>query len=60
MFHVYESVWVELSRIQQNFEPMQRQVEAWRQAQITDAAVAELEGCHSFKTGTARQAAYVT
>ena len=33
--------WATLSvcvdRIQRNFEPMQRQVESWRQTQITDA-----------------------
>ena len=36
-FNLIDTLAVGVDRIQRNFEPMQRQVEAWRQAQITDA-----------------------
>ena len=32
-----DTLSVGVDRIQRNFEPMQRQVESWRQTQITDA-----------------------
>jgi hypothetical protein len=35
-FSLTDALSVGLDRIQSNFEPMQRQVEHWRQAQITD------------------------
>jgi hypothetical protein len=35
-FNLIDTVSVAVDRIQRNFEPMQRQVESWRQAQITD------------------------
>jgi hypothetical protein len=36
-FNPIDTLAVGVDRIQRNFEPMQRQVEHWRQAQITDA-----------------------
>jgi hypothetical protein len=36
-FNLVDTLSVGVDRIQRNFEPMQRQVESWRQAQITDA-----------------------
>jgi Domain of unknown function (DUF932) len=35
-FNLVDTLSVGVDRIQRNFEPMQRQVEHWRQAQITD------------------------
>jgi len=35
-FNLIDTLAVGVDRIQRNFEPMQRQVEYWRQAQITD------------------------
>jgi hypothetical protein len=35
-FNLIDTLAVGVDRIQRNFEPMQRQVELWRQAQITD------------------------
>jgi hypothetical protein len=35
-FNLIDTLAVGVDRIQRNFEPMQRQVEQWRQAQITD------------------------
>jgi hypothetical protein len=35
-FSLTDALSVGLDRIQRNFEPMQRQVEIWRQAQISD------------------------
>jgi len=35
-FNLVDILSVGVDRIQRNFEPMQRQVERWRQAQITD------------------------
>jgi hypothetical protein len=35
-FNLVDTLSVGVDRIQRNFEPMQRQVESWRQAQITD------------------------
>jgi hypothetical protein len=35
-FSLTDALSVGLDRIQRNFEPMQRQVEIWRQTQITD------------------------
>jgi hypothetical protein len=35
-FNLIDTLSVGVDRIQRNFEPMQRQVEGWRQAQITD------------------------
>lgn len=36
-FNLIDTLSVGVARIQRNFEPMQRQVESWRQTQITDA-----------------------
>ena len=36
-FNLVDTLSVGVDRIQRNFEPMQRQVESWRQTQITDA-----------------------
>jgi hypothetical protein len=36
-FNLVDTLSVGVDRIQRNFEPVQRQVESWRQAQITDA-----------------------
>jgi hypothetical protein len=36
-FNLVDTLSVGVDRIQRNFEPMQRQVECWRQTQITDA-----------------------
>ena len=36
-FNRVDTLSVGVDRIQRNFEPMQRQVESWRQTQITDA-----------------------
>jgi hypothetical protein len=36
-FNLIDTLSVDVDRIQRNVEPMQRQVEQWRQAQITDA-----------------------
>ncbi len=36
-FDLLDTLSVGVDRIQRNFEPMQRQVESWRQTQITDA-----------------------
>ena len=36
-FNLIDTLSVGVDRIQRNFEPMQRQVESWRQMQITDA-----------------------
>jgi hypothetical protein len=36
-FKLVDTLSVGVDRIQRNFEPMQRQVESWRQTQITDA-----------------------
>jgi len=36
-FNLVDTLSVGVDRIQRNFEPMQRQVEGWRQTQITDA-----------------------
>jgi hypothetical protein len=35
-FNLIDTLAVGVDRIQRNFEPMQRQVEYWRQTQITD------------------------
>ena len=35
-FNLIDTLAVGVDRIQRNFEPMQRQVESWRQTQITD------------------------
>ena len=35
-FNLIDTLWVGVDRIQRNFEPMQRQVESWRQTQITN------------------------
>jgi hypothetical protein len=35
-FNLVDTLSVGVDRIQRNFEPMQRQVESWRQTQITD------------------------
>jgi hypothetical protein len=35
-FNLIDTLAVGVDRIQRNFEPMQRQVETWRKAQITD------------------------
>jgi hypothetical protein len=35
-FNLIDTLSVGVDRIQRNFEPMQRQVESWRQTQITD------------------------
>ena len=37
--NLIDTLSVGVDRIQRNFEPMQPQVEHWRQAQITDAQV---------------------
>ena len=36
-FNLVDTLSVGVDSIQRNFEPMQRQVESWRQTQITDA-----------------------
>jgi hypothetical protein len=36
-FNLVDTLSVGADRIQRNFEPMQRQVESWRQTQISDA-----------------------
>jgi hypothetical protein len=36
-FNLIDTLSVGVDRIQRNFEPMQRQVESWRQMQISDA-----------------------
>ena len=36
-FNLVDTLSVGVDRIERNFEPMQRQVETWRQTQITDA-----------------------
>ena len=36
-FNLVDTLSVGVDRIQRNFEPMQRQVESWRQTQNTDA-----------------------
>jgi hypothetical protein len=36
-FNLVDTLSVGVDRIQRNFEPMQRQVESWRQTQISDA-----------------------
>jgi hypothetical protein len=36
-FNLIDTLAVGVDRIQRNFEPMQRQIELWRQTQITDA-----------------------
>jgi hypothetical protein len=36
-FNLIDTLSVGVDRIQRNFEPMQRQVESWRQTQISDA-----------------------
>jgi hypothetical protein len=36
-FNLVDTLSVGVDRIQRNFEPMQRQLESWRQTQITDA-----------------------
>ena len=36
-FNLIDTLSVGVDRIHRNFEPMQRQVESWRQTQITDA-----------------------
>jgi hypothetical protein len=36
-FNLVDTLSVGVDRIQRNFEPMQQQVESWRQTQITDA-----------------------
>jgi len=36
-FNLVDTLSVGVDRIQRNFEPMQWQVESWRQTQITDA-----------------------
>jgi hypothetical protein len=36
-FNLVDTLSVGVDRIQRDFEPMQRQVESWRQTQITDA-----------------------
>ena len=36
-FNLVDTLSVGVDRIQRNFEPMQRQVECWRQTQISDA-----------------------
>ena len=36
-FNLADTLSVGVDRIQRDFEPMQRQVESWRQTQITDA-----------------------
>jgi len=36
-FNLVDTLSVGVDRVQQNFEPMQRQVESWQQTQITDA-----------------------
>jgi hypothetical protein len=35
-FNLIDTLSVGVDRFQRNFEPMQRQVESWRQTQITD------------------------
>src|SRR5882762_4008835 len=35
-FNLVDTLSVGVDRIQRNFEPMQRQVEQWRQTQLTD------------------------
>ena len=35
-FNLIDTLSVGVDRIQRNFEPLQRQVETWRQTQITD------------------------
>jgi hypothetical protein len=36
-FNLIDTLSVGVDRIQRNFDPLQRQVETWRQSQITDA-----------------------
>jgi hypothetical protein len=36
-FNLVDTLSVGVDRIQRDFEPMQRQVESWRQTQITEA-----------------------
>lgn len=36
-FNLVDTLAVGVERIQRNFEPMQRQVERWRQTQLTDS-----------------------
>jgi hypothetical protein len=36
-FKLFDTLSVGVDRIQRNFDPMQRQVESWRQTQISDA-----------------------
>ena len=36
-FNLIDTLSVGVDRIQRNFEPMRRQVESWRQTQVTDA-----------------------
>ncbi len=43
-FNLVDTLSVGVDRIQRNFEPMPRQVESWRQTQITDAQ-ATLKEC---------------
>jgi hypothetical protein len=38
-FNLVDTLSVGVDRIQRNFEPMQSQVETWRQTQITDDTV---------------------
>ena len=40
-FNLVDTLSVGVDRIQRDFEPMQRQVESWRQTQITDAQGSE-------------------
>ena len=46
-FNLQDALAIGIDRMQRNFEPMQRQVESWRQFQLTDAA-AKLIIYHAF------------
>ncbi len=52
-FNLVDTLSVGVDRIQRNFEPVQRQVESWRQTQITDAR-AKLIFCSAFSRWQAR------
>jgi len=53
-FNLVDTLSVGVDRIQRNFEPMQRQVESWRQTQITYAQ-AKLIFYSAFVDGKARR-----
>jgi hypothetical protein len=44
-FNLVDTLSVGVDRIQRDFEPMQRQVESWRQTQITSSQGASFSRC---------------